>query len=212
MKLTAAVRAGRKATSQELSSGFSPTVHLKDVIYSIRIALASELDKVEREAIYVLTEANMRDMAVQSSTGWDPSQKKKELFHQHSRFVIIYRIPEDVQSDSSTSHTLVDHIVAFAMFRFEAERGEDIIYCYELQLWPSVRRSGLGRFIMNTLVQLGAKYNMKRVKLTVLKANTPALAFYHAIGFTLDPTSPDYVDEQDPVPEECDYQILSKGI
>lgn len=40
------------------------------VRYSIRIALASELDKVEREAIYVLTEANMRDMWVHSCQGF----------------------------------------------------------------------------------------------------------------------------------------------
>lgn len=37
---------------------------------------------------------------------------------------------------------------------------------------------------------------------------------HSASSFRLDPTSPDYVEEQDPdwEPEECDYQILRKDI
>jgi hypothetical protein len=49
-----------------------------------------------------------------SSFGWDPEKKQKEIFHSLSRFLLVYD-EEDI-------------LVAFTMFRFEHEKDEDIVY------------------------------------------------------------------------------------
>ena len=50
-----------------------------------------------------------------SSFGWDPEAKRKELFHSLSRFILVY------EADTDT-------LLAFTMFRFEFEEGEDLVY------------------------------------------------------------------------------------
>ena len=52
--------------------------------------------------------------------GWDATQKKKELFHTESRFVIAYQGGETDWG--------VNNIRGFAMFRFEEEYGEKLLY------------------------------------------------------------------------------------
>ncbi|KAK7694848.1 hypothetical protein QCA50_002036 [Cerrena zonata] len=206
MRLTLAVRTANKVSSKALSSCFPTSVTLKDIPYSVRYAWSSELIKQEREIIFSITNDNMREMAESSSMRWDASEKQNELFHKHSRFIIVYRASGDTEGR--------DDIAGFVMFRFDEEYDENMIYCYELQLMKSSKRSGIGRFLIETLSRIGAKYSMHCIKLTALKVNTLAMGFYIAVGFKLDFTSPDYVDEEDPdaEPEECDYQILRKDV
>jgi hypothetical protein len=47
------------------------------------------------------------------SFGWQPEQKKEELFHKHSRFVLL-------TSDGK--------LRAYTMFRFDAEESLDVLY------------------------------------------------------------------------------------
>jgi hypothetical protein len=51
-----------------------------------------------------------------SSFGWDPAKKRKEIFHSLSRFILVY--------DKG------DTLLAFVMFRFEHENDEDMVYWY----------------------------------------------------------------------------------
>ncbi|EIN13677.1 hypothetical protein PUNSTDRAFT_129350 [Punctularia strigosozonata HHB-11173 SS5] len=59
---------------------------------------------------------------------------------------------------------------------------------------------------------------MDKVMLTLIKANEHAAAFYSALGFVEDPTSPGFVVEdpddswEDEDLDEVDYMILSKRI
>jgi len=53
-----------------------------------------------------------------SSFGWNPEIKRKELFHSLSRFIIV------------RGHK--DTLLAFLMFRFDHEYDQDIIYWYWL--------------------------------------------------------------------------------
>lgn len=55
------------------------------------------------------------------------------------------------------------------------------IYSYELQLEPSVRRQGLGRFMMSALESMASQNQMLKVVLTVFKHN-PAAIFFYALG------------------------------
>ena len=51
-----------------------------------------------------------------SSLGWDPKAKQKELFHSKSRFVLVQ------------STDLSIPLLAFSMFRFDDEENEVVLY------------------------------------------------------------------------------------
>lgn len=58
-----------------------------------------------------------------SSFGWKPDEKKAELFHELSRFLLARKVLEVDGSSES-----VPSIVAYSMFRFEREEGLDVVY------------------------------------------------------------------------------------
>ncbi|KAJ3500713.1 hypothetical protein NLJ89_g9671 [Agrocybe chaxingu] len=146
-------------------------------------------------------EANMRELYTPSSFGWKPESKRKELFHSLSRFLLVYKT-----GDPS--------LLAFVMFRFETDYDEDIVYCYDIHVSSAAQGLGLGKKLLGELVKLCEEYQMEKIFLTVLKANTRAAKLYKSIGFTLDPTSPGYVEEGENLDnvEDVDYEILSKLI
>nr|CAD7432543.1 unnamed protein product [Timema monikensis] len=80
-----------------------------------------------------------------------------------------------------------------------------IIASYELQLCQDVRRKGLGKFMLQLLELLAFSVHMKKVILTVLKHNPEAVAFFTALNYKVDETSP-----EDNIVEQYHYQILSK--
>lgn len=141
------------------------------------------------------------------------------------------------------------------MFRFDDEDGIAVVYwyvdsvyrrpsheadsgSYELHISKGAQHRGLGRLLTQKLVQIGRKWGMHKVMLTVLKANANAMSFYRSVGyiesasrrfemmeirfyrFTTDCTSPEYqpenedgwVDDEEAESEIYDYEILSKEI
>ncbi|TFY58797.1 hypothetical protein EVJ58_g6193 [Rhodofomes roseus] len=172
----------------------------------------------------------MKDAYARSSFGWKPVEKQAELFHELSRFIVVRNTPEV----SSTSVPAT--IVAYSMFRFEVEERKDVVYCYEVQVHQQSRRSGLGGCLMKQLVSIGKRWKMQMIMLTVFKcrlcvlmlqavnsglstANVAARSLYNALGFEVDPTSPEYPDSgeegsewSDEEREEYDYEILSLPI
>ncbi|KDQ63674.1 hypothetical protein JAAARDRAFT_29703 [Jaapia argillacea MUCL 33604] len=164
-----------------------------------------------------------------SSFGWDPPRKRQELFHRLSRFILVRPALDESEEPRST----LPDIIAYSMFRFEREVTEDVVYCYELQVAKSAQRFGIGKVLMQQLAHIGLHFGMTRVMLTAFKSNIDACNFYRALGFSIDPTSPDYEDDAKFVGEgvgrvdysvddegwedeedqgECDYVIMSKSI
>jgi len=147
----------------------------------------------------------MHDLLIRSSLGWNYSSKQEEIFNPMSRFILCRK------SENSEGGP----IVGYTIFRFEREEGEDVAYCYELQVAESSRKGGLGRMLVQKLSDIGIKWGMEKIMLTALKENTAAMKFYTSIGFTLDPISPEYESDEDDGwvdedQEEYDYEILSK--
>ncbi|THV04877.1 hypothetical protein K435DRAFT_146510 [Dendrothele bispora CBS 962.96] len=151
----------------------------------------------------------MYELYIHSSFGWKPEEKKKELFDTLSRFILL-----------SSGQT--EEVAGFCMFRFEYENGDDILYCYELQISRSHKRRSLGRYMIDSLSAIGAALKMDKIMLTVLLANSEARGFYKAMGFTLDPTSPgvdgeadeeegNESDTEEEEEQDADYEILSKS-
>uniref|UniRef100_A0A0W0G2H8 N-alpha-acetyltransferase 40 n=1 Tax=Moniliophthora roreri TaxID=221103 RepID=A0A0W0G2H8_MONRR len=181
-----AVRLANQVSASALESNLS----VKDV--SLNISLASDLSVKSQQMLWDIFEQNMYHLYVDSSFGWSPHEKKAELFHPLSRFVILY--PEDNS----------EAIAGYTMFRFEYEDGFDLLYCYELQIQRSYQMRGLGRLLMEILSCIGEKWQMQKIMLTVFKANKSASQFYQNLGFVIDPDSPE--------DDEEDYEILSKSI
>jgi hypothetical protein len=61
---------------------------------------------------------------VNSSFGWNPSSKRNELFGEDSRYLLVRPF------DSSRNVTTAP--VAYAMFQFERENKENVVYWYVL--------------------------------------------------------------------------------
>ena len=57
-----------------------------------------------------------------SSFGWNPEEKKEELFHPDSRFILV-RTTNNPQAENCDDG--ISTLVAFSMFRFDYEEYEE---------------------------------------------------------------------------------------
>ncbi|KAJ7597108.1 acyl-CoA N-acyltransferase [Mycena floridula] len=179
-------RAANRATSAKLSQYLTPPT---DANWTLSVKTGLELHDDLRNDIWAIFEENMIDLYRASSFEWNPPEKRQELFHQLSRFILV--------------HGPDGRLTGFCDFRFEHEDEEDLVYCYELQISKAVQRKGLGKTLVDRLVSIGKGFFMEKIVLTCFNSNVDALAFYKRYGFATDPSSPDEEDD-----EECDYTIL----
>jgi len=153
---------------------------------------APDLDAKTKEWIFVLIEANMKEMYRQSDWGWNEKNKKQELYEDNAWYLIA-------RTEEGTP-------VAFSHFRYDMEFDEDVLYCYEIQLEPTHRRKGLGKLMMKILELLMLKAEMVKIMLTVFKHNPDACQFFKkCLRYTVDETSP-----YNTIHEQFDYEILSR--
>ncbi|VDB99699.1 unnamed protein product [Peniophora sp. CBMAI 1063] len=179
------VKRANNTSSEQLFTDLPDILDSASASFATQVARASELAESDRESIFMLWEMNMKALYMKStSLHFNPEEKRQELFHSDSRF-ILYRLLDSQM------------IAAYTMFRFDFEEDELVLYCYELQVSPDFRRHGLGRSLMSMLLILKQRWSMEKVMLTVFKANEPAVAFYQSTGFTPDPISPEWEDEED---------------
>ncbi|KAF9650498.1 hypothetical protein BDM02DRAFT_3185340 [Thelephora ganbajun] len=225
-----------EASPEELAASILPDdqeIHHPSGGLQIELGLASSLSVADKDDIWKIFANAMQEMYETSSFCWNPTKKKREMFHKLGRFILV-------RSKKSTK------IVAFTSFRFEEEEEYGVVYCYELHVSPAFHRCGLGRKLTQMLFDICKRRGLDKVMLTVFKgticrnypaprhlsfygsfkANETAILFYQSIGFTLDPSSPGYgaslpVDDGDDdwedegrgyVDEECDYMILSRSV
>ncbi|EJD55613.1 acyl-CoA N-acyltransferase [Auricularia subglabra TFB-10046 SS5] len=208
------VTEANKASAAQLQGSVPSPRELNNDSYTFELFKASSLSPAHRTAVWRIFEENMRSKYTASSFGWDPPQKKRELFHKDSRFIL--------------AHSSSGELAAFTMFRFDTEEGmngdEDaVVYCYELQVSSRTRKLGLGAALMRDLESLARDWKMLKVMLTCFLTNVDAMAFYKRVGFSVDPISPSQQqnsegDEDDEWEDEAsseapaDYEILSKTI
>ncbi|GAA5848433.1 hypothetical protein JCM5353_000241 [Sporobolomyces roseus] len=218
-----AVKLARNATPKDLASRLSSSYSITPTKTAfIEIPFAEKTAQVDlyntktlpvevREWIWELFETNMKTFYEQSSDGWDPAEKRKELFHSESRFVVLRSSSLDTNNDKAPT---APKLLGYSIFRFDTEETAsededelcDVVYCYELQVEAGCKGMGVGRSVMDTLNRIGKEMKMDKTMLTVFKANASAVKFYRKIGFTLDEMDPSHFDG-----EEVDYEIMSKG-
>lgn len=144
-----------------------------------------------KQQITDLFVANMRDRYL--AAGWEcnVAEKQKELFHKASRFILLLR---PVQQTGDVTSITTEEVVGYIMFRFtwddEDEPEYPVLYVYELQVQQQALRQGLGRYLLQYVLQLSKHLGMRKVLLTCLKNSTDALAFYRSMGLGIDMNSP----------------------
>ncbi|KAJ1672943.1 hypothetical protein EV182_006187, partial [Spiromyces aspiralis] len=144
-----------------------------------------------------------------SEVGWNSKKKRKELVDPLARYIVICEAGGECPNS----------IAAFAAFQLSFEETEvngverelPIIYCYELHVLPRHQGKGLGTYLMELLQEIGSRWNMQAIFLTVFKENWQALKFYQRLGFKPDPISPSqYLGGK--YADNYDYEILSKPL
>lgn len=156
-----------------------------------------DCDKDTVEWAFNLLSTNMKSLYEESNWGWKEREKREEITDDRA-LLLVARGDENVP-------------VGFVHFRFDMDFDDEVLYCYEIQLVPEVRRKGLGKFLMQILEMLAFQTRMKKVMLTVFKHNSEANAFFmNQLKYQIDETSPSVFDPMNP--EDYDYEILSKPI
>ncbi|BFZ11621.1 hypothetical protein BsWGS_14660 [Bradybaena similaris] len=154
----------------------------------------ADLDTQTIDWAFELTKSNMKSLYEMSEWGWKDREKMEEMTEDKAWYLIAR------DQDGRP--------VAFSHFRFDLELDTEVLYCYEIQLCPDVRKKGLGKFMMQILELMANKYEMKSVMLTVFKHNQSAQKFFiDKLKYSVDEISPEQgiYDEED-----YSYQILSK--
>jgi len=159
---------------------------------TLEYSKVDNMDEDTKDWAFELCKANMQPAYEESNQGWQGREKRTEMMEEEA----CYLIARDASSNKP---------VAFSHFRFDMDYGDEVLYCYELQLESQYRGKGLGRFMMQVLELMAFSNHMLKVVLTVFKHNKDGMAFFKSCKYELDETSPE--DDED---EEFDYEILSK--
>jgi len=198
---------------------------------NISLQYFQSLSSMHKQACLDLFSLTMTKLYTESSWGLDMKIKEEEFTHSDARFLLLFQNDElsdrlgeqspqyKSSSDGSTFlSTNFDEsskqVLAFCHFRFESSNEgistpssnpHELMYLYEIQIHPSIQRSGLGMKLMMILETMAAEFNMKQIVLTVFKNNTKAMRFYiDKMKYSIDKTSPSEYGQ------EADYEILSK--
>ncbi|KAF4009839.1 hypothetical protein G4228_001000, partial [Cervus hanglu yarkandensis] len=113
---------------------------------SIECKRVSGLEPATVDWAFDLTKTNMQTMYEQSEWGWKDREKREEMTDDRAWYLIAWEnrsVP-----------------VAFSHFRFDVECGDEVLYCYEVQLESKVRRKGLGKFLIQILQLMANRFEI----------------------------------------------------
>lgn len=160
----------------------------------------ADLDQETQDWAFQLTKTNMEALYIEAYGEWKDKDKKEEMTEDAAWYL--------------TARDAENTPVATAHFRFDVDEGIEVLYVYEIQLNPEVRKKGLGKFMMQILELIAFKTNMKKVLLTVFKANKDGCVFFKdKLNYKVDETSPEETMVEALYDEEgYTYEILSKPI
>ncbi|BGP36798.1 hypothetical protein JCM10449v2_000700 [Rhodotorula kratochvilovae] len=173
----------------------------------LQVHATKTLPSSVKDWAWELFERNMRSLYEATEEGYDPAEKRAELFHPDSRFLLLF-------PSAPSSSVPPPTPLGCCIFRFDTEETAsedddelcDVAYCYELQVEAATQGKGVGRVLMDALDRLARAFKMDKTMLTVFKANRPAILFYEKLGYTEDEIDPGTFGVED-----VEYWILSKA-
>jgi hypothetical protein len=124
----------RLANSERDLNAVLPSRHVTCGEVSLSVTCYHSVENIPEETRCWALSLLERNMAEQyraaSPDSWDPVAKEAEMFSSASRYLVLR---------SKEEH------VAFSHFRFDMDLGEDVLYCYEIQIEERWQRKGIGR-------------------------------------------------------------------
>ena len=180
----------------------------KDVsrTYSLSLESSSTIFDEDLTACFNLLSSTSSADYETSSMGWSPAKKLKEMRLPDLRYIVLKQNEDDKGLDR------LPDVEGFLSFMLTYEDGYEVIYCYEIHLWPQLRGTGLGKRLMEMMEEVGKKARVEKTMLTVFKANKAATTFYERLGYEEDEYSPRPRKLRAGVVKEPDYMILSKPL
>ncbi|PWY93577.1 GNAT family acetyltransferase Nat4 [Aspergillus sclerotioniger CBS 115572] len=168
--------------------------------YKISIYDASTIPKTDLNQCFDLIEETSSNAYRESSTGWSPTKKRKEMKLPDMKYLVVCREGSEYAEDG---------VVGFLSFMVTYEDGKEVIYCYEVHLASKVQGLGLGKRLMLMLLEIGRRVGMEKAMLTVFRSNGLAQGLYEALGFKTDEYSPRPRRLRNGTVKEPDYRIMS---
>ncbi|KAL6892721.1 acyl-CoA N-acyltransferase [Trichoderma longibrachiatum] len=166
--------------------------------YSLDFLSSHELSKDDFKHCFDIIESTSGADYRNSSVGWHPAMKKKEMKSPDLRYILVRDDQGAVKGFTSLMPTFENH--------------EPVLYCYEVHLTPELRGSGLGKHLMAQLITIAENIPLTRkVMLTCFTSNINGLKFYEKLGFTKDEFSPRDRTLRGGKVVKPDYVILSRG-
>ncbi|QSL66958.1 hypothetical protein MERGE_001345 [Pneumocystis wakefieldiae] len=138
-------------------------------IYQVELFDMKNIKKKDIYSCFCLVKENLEEMYKRSSFGWSSRRKLKEMKAKNTKYIIIRKEKEQ-------------DIIGFLSYQIVTEVGENVIYCYEIQVLQAYRGFGIGYNLMKMIEDLGVKLGLQKVMLTVFNCNIPALGFYEKMG------------------------------
>ncbi|KAK1247172.1 hypothetical protein MKX07_002081 [Trichoderma sp. CBMAI-0711] len=165
--------------------------------YSLEFLSSHELSKDDFRSCFDIIELTSGADYRNSSVGWHPSMKKKEMRSPDLRYILVKDNQSTVKGFTSLMPTFENH--------------EPVLYCYEVHLVPELQGSGLGKHLMAQLITIAENIpSTKKVMLTCFTSNASGLKFYEKLGFTKDAFSPRDRTLRGGKVVKPDYVILSR--
>jgi len=92
--------------------------------------------------------------------------KTEEMFDDRSWYLVV----RDMDHDGG--------LVGFSHFRFDMDNNQEVVFVNEIQLEESVRRKGLGKFMMQVLEIVAFKADMRKIVVAVFKQDQLVEKFF----------------------------------
>ena len=160
-----------------------------------------------------------------SSTGWSPAKKDKEMRLPDLRYILLkaghkiephagnasFEASDEINA-SQEQEEEEEQINGFASFMLTYEDGVEVIYLYEIHLAVGLRGQRVGGGLIGLIEEAGRSARMQKIMLTVFRANKRAVQFYERMGYAEDEYSPRARKMRGGVVKEPDYVILSKTL
>ncbi|EDQ84706.1 uncharacterized protein MONBRDRAFT_29960 [Monosiga brevicollis MX1] len=129
-----------------------------------------------------LLDKNMSALYRASTWGWSPTRKREELVLPG---MCIARVMDS---------TAPGQLAGFCTYLIDDEDGDQVLYCYELQVAATARGLGLGRRLLQHMMSVArATPGVRFLMLTTFQAN-PSRGFFERCGLAIAPSSPDDAD------------------
>lgn len=144
-----------------------------------------------------------------SEKGWHPREKEKEMRLPDLKYILLKRA---ITTSAVARAVEIDMLDGFLSFMITYEDGKEVVYCYEVHLGKTVRGLGAGKYLVETMEEIGRNVGVEKSMLTVFKSNEGALRFYERLGYAVDEYSPGPRRLRNGTVKEASYLILSKSL